>query len=143
MSVFTRTLLTTARNQRRLLLASLDWARPKDPPLSLGHASILAHLKKEKMSVVPKSWSVTAEHFDPEKVVQFALEHADSHTDFGIGAFVWNEKYIQYITNRLNQLKFPGRIILGGSQVSYTKSDLESYYPYVDIFIRGYAEHAL
>lgn len=40
---------------RKLLLPSLDWTRPKDPPMSLGHASILANLKKHQVPVVSKA----------------------------------------------------------------------------------------
>lgn len=34
-------------------------------------------------------------------------------------------------------------IILGGPQISYQDSDLESLYPEVDVFVRGYGEQAL
>ena len=128
---------------RRLLLISLDWTRPKDPPLSLGHASIVTHMKRLGRDVVPGSWSVTNPDFRTDDVLQFIMEHTQSHTDIGFGAFVWNEAYILEVISRLRQSQFPGRIILGGPQISYTKKNLESYYPGADIFVRGYAEQAL
>lgn len=36
-----------------------------------------------------------------------------------------------------------GKIIIGGPQISYLKSNLDKFYPDADIFIRGYAEQAL
>ena len=125
------------------MLISLDWTRPKDPPLSLGHASIVTHMKRLNLDVVPGSWSVTNPNFRIEQVLQFITENTRDQTDIGIGAFVWNESYVLQIISRLKQSQFPGRIILGGSQISYTKENLESYYPEADIFVRGYAEQAL
>ncbi len=55
----------------------------------------------------------------------------------------WNEKSIQSILNTLKKQNFPGKILLGGPQVSYVKKNLELFYPQVDIFLRGYAESAL
>lgn len=126
---------------RSLLLLSLDWTRPKDPPLSLGHASILANLLKYEIDVIDKSWSVNHTDFDANEIVEFIMCHAD--VDVALGAFVWNEFAIQHITKRLHYYRFPGRIILGGPQISYLKSGLEQMYPYVDIFVRGYAEFAM
>ena len=65
------------------------------------------------------------------------------NTDAAFGVFVWNEIEIQKIIKYLKSKKFPGRIILGGPQISYVKSNIEKYYLDGDIFIRGYAEDAL
>lgn len=128
---------------RRLSLISLDWARPKDPPLSLGHASILATLKERNVEVEAKAWSVNTKTFNVKDVVAHILEHNDARTDVGIGAFIWNEPYVQAIIKTLKQKEFLGRIILGGPQISYVKRGIEKYYPFGDVFIRGYAEEAL
>ena len=56
---------------------------------------------------------------------------------------MWNEKSIQTILNDLKKHQFPGRIILGGPQISYVKKGLEEFYPQADVFIRGYAENPL
>uniref|UniRef100_A0AC35GNA4 B12-binding domain-containing protein n=1 Tax=Panagrolaimus sp. PS1159 TaxID=55785 RepID=A0AC35GNA4_9BILA len=128
---------------KRLIMVALDWTRPKDPPMSLGHASILANLIKHGINVTEKSWSVNHENFEAEEVVDFVVANSSKDSDFGIGAFVWNEIYVQKIIKSLKNAKFPGKIIIGGPQISYLKSDLEKYYPEADIFIRGYAENAL
>jgi radical SAM superfamily enzyme YgiQ (UPF0313 family) len=131
---------------KRLILAALDWARPKDPPMSLGHASILANLKHHGVNVFEKSWSVNSSEFNINNVVEFALSHAKGKdTAFALGAFVWNEKHVQEILTRLRVKKFPGPIIVGGPQVSYVSdnNELEKYYPQADVFVRGYAEAAL
>lgn len=128
---------------RRLLLVALDHTRPKDPPLSLGHASILANLLKNKLDVQERSWAVNSEDFKPEQVVSHIMQNAHPDLDVALGGFVWNEHAIQYITQSLHKYKFPGRVILGGPQVSYLKIGLENIYPHVDTFIRGYAENAM
>lgn len=128
---------------RKLLLVALDWGRPKDPPMSLGHASILATLFAYGIDVYPKSWSVNSPEFNEQLVSTFILENATSPVDVAFGAFVWNEFYLQKILSTLKDNHFPGRIVLGGPQISYVKKDIEKYYPQADIFIRGYAEEAL
>ena len=128
---------------RRLLLIALDHARPKDPPLSLGHASILANLLKHKIDIKERSWAVNHADFNPEQVVSHIMQQAHPDLDVALGGFVWNEHAIQHITQALRKHNFPGRIILGGPQVSYLKAGLENFYPEVDTFIRGYAENAM
>lgn len=130
---------------RKLLLIALDWSRPKDPPISLGHASILTNLKRYNIPAMGKSWAVNTANFSPDKVVSYVMSKADINTDIALGAFVWNERAIQTIITSLKEEGFLGKIILGGPQVSYVKEDKElfSYYPKADIFIRGYGEEAL
>jgi len=129
--------------QKRLLLLAMDWTRPKDPPFSLGQASILANLKRHDISVIPKAWSVNRKDFKVETVYDFVMEHANENTDLALGTYVWHEPQTQSFLNALRRNHFPGRIILGGPQVSYVKRGLEKFYPQADIFIRGYAEEAL
>jgi radical SAM superfamily enzyme YgiQ (UPF0313 family) len=130
-------------NPRKLILPSLDWTRPKDPPMSLGQAAIIANLKRCNVTVYDQSLSVNHSNFKTQQVTDFVFKHASKETDFAIGSFVWNEKYIKEILAQLKEGNFAGRIILGGPQVSYVKRNIEKYYPEVDIFIRGYAEEAL
>lgn len=134
--------LHTSRDKLVILL-SFDWTRPKDPPASLGHASILANLKKHNINVIPLSYSVNDKDFSPERVYERIQAYANKNTDLALGAFVWNEPYIQKILALAKKNNFLGRIILGGPQVSYVKQGIEKYYPTADIFIRGYAEQAL
>ena len=64
--------------------------------------------------------------------------------DIGLGMFVWNDSPMKKIMKELKMSNmFSGRIILGGSQISYTKNEIENFYPHADVFIRGYAEEAL
>ena len=129
---------------RRVLLVSLDWSRPKDPPVSLGTASILANLSKHQTDTTHLSYNVNREDFHPDHVVEaiFAQKPLTS-TLLGMGAFVWNEHHTQDILTKLQQYGFPGKVLLGGPQVSYTSGKLEKYYPQVDVFCRGYAEDAV
>ena len=129
--------------RRKLTLISLDWTRPKDPPLSLGHASILTNLLSHGLEVDQNAWAVNKEKFRVQDVLDFVLDRAAPDMDVALGAFVWNEVHIQEIMEILKKEKYPGRIILGGPQISYVKKGIESYYPNADAFIRGYAEEAL
>ena len=61
-------------------------------------------------------------------------------SDVLIGAFVWNEPYVQHIMKRISPYK---NVVIGGPQVSYVGAgELEGYYPDAFAFIRGYAEQA-
>ena len=137
--------MTTRSHERNLLLISLDWTRPKDPPIALGHASILANLFRKRVPVIERAYGVNKPEFSTNSVVDFILQNANqtNATDLAIGAFVWNESVLQTILSRVRRGGFSGRIILGGPQISYVKNGIESYYPLADVFIRGYAEEAL
>jgi radical SAM superfamily enzyme YgiQ (UPF0313 family) len=128
---------------RKAVLLALDWTRPKDPPLSLGHASILTNLLMNNIQVKELSYSVNKTNFDLYEIVDKILRESDEDTDIGIGAYVWNERYIQIILKELRKRGFKGRIILGGPQISYLKDNHEKFYQEADVFIKGYAEEAM
>jgi radical SAM superfamily enzyme YgiQ (UPF0313 family) len=128
---------------KRVMLLALDYMKTKDPPISLGQSSILANLHQNQIDVLSKSYAVNLPSFQADQVTNYIMENADEHTDLAVGAYIWNEKSLQMILNDLKKNEFPGRIILGGPQISYTKNNLEKYYPQVDVFIRGYGETAL
>lgn len=135
--------ISTRSQDRNLLLISLDWTRPKDPPMALGHASILAKMRQKDFPVIERSYAVNKPEFSTNSVVEFILQNSKQNTDLAIGAFIWNENALQTILAQIRGEGFKGRIILGGPQVSYVKSGVDHYYPSADIFIRGYAEVAL
>ena len=129
---------------RNVLLLTLDWCRPKDPPVSLGTASILTNLVRNSITTSHLSYNVNDRSFQPEQVLEDVFaQRPDKRTLLGIGAFVWNECHVQYILTKLQEYGYPGRILLGGPQVSYTSDNLEDYYPQVDVFCRGYGEDAV
>lgn len=58
--------------------------------------------------------------------------------DVALGSFVWNEGHVYKISRILKERDFPGRLMLGGPQVSYAEAGmLELAYPFADVFIRG------
>lgn len=134
-----------SRINKQLILISLDWTRPKDPPMSLGHASILANLRSQKLPVLEKSYAVNKPEFSVDTVANFILDNcrSDKETDLAMGAYIWNESAVQSVISKIRNKGFNGRIILGGPQISYVKKGIEQYYPFADVFIRGYAEEAL
>ena len=74
---------------RRVVLVSLDWCRPKDPPLSLGAASILTSLRKAGIDTTPLSYNVNKACFQVEKVVDDVFaQRPNRNTLLGVGAFV-------------------------------------------------------
>jgi hypothetical protein len=78
---------------RKLLLVALDYTRPKDPPISLGQASIASYMKQNKIDFHESSWAVNSTTFNVDDVVSFIMQYNHSDIDVGIGAFVWNEKF--------------------------------------------------
>ena len=128
---------------RPLALVSLDWTRPKDPRVSLGHASLLAAVRAAGVAVAEFVYRIEDPRFDWRTVVADLDVARHPHRDIAFGAYVWNEHHLQRILPALRAGGFRGRVILGGPQVSYASGGLEALYPAVDIFIRGYGEQAL
>jgi radical SAM superfamily enzyme YgiQ (UPF0313 family) len=130
-------------SEKKVVFPALDWKRKKDPPISLAQNSILANLKRYNINVINKSWAVNDPSFNIDEVYKFVISHATKNTYLALGAYVWHEYHTQKLLHALKQNNFPGKVILGGPQISYVKSGVEKYYPDADIFIRGYAEEAL
>ena len=122
---------------RRLALLSLDYIRPKDPAIPLGIASIIANLNKYSIDHQSLFYNVRQD-IDPDEIVDDVM--STNATDVLIGAFIWNEPYVQHIMKKVSPYK---RVVIGGPQVSYVGAgELEAYYPEASAFIRGYAEEA-
>lgn len=127
------------------MLVALDWTRNKDPRVPLGHASLLAALRESGADVVSLAFALNAPETRFETVlsrISAALAELGP-ADLGIGAYVWNESYVQRLLPALRAAGYRGRIILGGPQVSYQRAGLEAIYPDADVFVRGYGEQAL
>ena len=98
----------------------------------------LATLQKNKIETVPLSRSVVDPNFQVDEVLEDIWKHGnDEDSHVALGAFVWNEQFVQDITKRLKERQFKGKILLGGPQISYAGKGLEKYYPFVDRFVRG------
>jgi radical SAM superfamily enzyme YgiQ (UPF0313 family) len=139
-------LRSRARAPRRLLLVALDWTRDKDPRVPLGHASLLANLRKYRVEVMDYAFSLNAPTFDPQQVCTAVVENARTRgapCDLAIGVYIWNERVVQSLLPRIRELGFRGRIILGGPQISYAQGSLEQLYPHADGFVRGPGEAAI
>ena len=158
----TTTLPAPQRQGRRPLLISFDHRRPKDPPMSLAVASIVANLQAHRMEygVVTTNVNAAAAATPGEAASDTSLtvagvvggvldtalgaEWARPDTDLWVGAFVWCEPHVQRLLADLRRHGFPGRVCVAGPQVSYAApGTLEQYYPHAHLFVRGYAEHAV
>jgi radical SAM superfamily enzyme YgiQ (UPF0313 family) len=132
---------------RTVVLIDLYWTRDKDPRVPLGHASLLASLRRvpgvtTHSIVVP----VNLASVDPDQLAERVLAAAagpPDAVDVAIGAYVWAEEILKDLLPILRRRGFRGRIILGGPQISYSGPGLEGLYPEADVFVRGYGETAL
>lgn len=129
----------------RVVLVSLDWLREKDPRRSLGHASILARLQEtEGVVATSLEFAVNSPDFSRERVLASVLAAIrDEQTFVAIGAYVWNERALQWLLGELRRSGFRGTIVLGGPQISYAPPGIDEKYPDADVFVRGYGEDAL
>jgi hypothetical protein len=130
-----------------LTLVSLDWTRDKDPRVPLGHASLLAALEDAAVAATGLSYPVNDEGFEPDDTLREIRRRIEPHNGaahtVGLGVYVWNEQYVQYLGQALRRLHPELRIVLGGPQISYSGPGLEERYPFADVFVRGYGEEAL
>lgn len=133
---------------RRFVIVALPWVQVSGDLAPLGHASLVAALKREsnleiRQVIQPISndeFSMTglANHVMAEVE---GLPHKD--VDVGVGVYVWNDKHVKGLLHSLRDRGFEGRIVLGGPQISYAGPGLEQIYPEANAFVRGYAEAAL
>jgi radical SAM superfamily enzyme YgiQ (UPF0313 family) len=132
---------------RRVILASIDWTRDKDPRIPLGHASIVAALRSAGVDVRAFSFAINHSGFNEERILEDILDSAwglkPEQVDVGLGVYVWNDRVVKSLLIALRRHGFRGRIILGGPQISYAGAGLEQFYPEADAFVRGYGEEAM
>ena len=134
--------------KRYIVLVALPWTRESDAPVPLGHASLLAALRRENgfdscQIVSPvNDDAFTAQGVLQQVMVEVAGMPCES-IDVAIGVYVWNDKYVKGILRGLRSGGFRGRIVLGGPQITYAGDGLEQIYPEADAFVRGQAEAAL
>jgi radical SAM superfamily enzyme YgiQ (UPF0313 family) len=137
----------TPEQKKRIVLLDLYWSRDKDPRVSLGHASLLAALKRDPNVDVRSLIFAVNEVQGLDNIAATIAEHLShdfaERIDLGIGAYIWNEDLIQKLLPRIRGMGFNGRIILGGPQISYAEGNLEKIYPLADVFVRGNGEEAL
>lgn len=136
-------------NPHHLILLDFPWMRDKDPRIPLGHASLLATLAQNPGITCHSIVRPMNDDFEfsPEAIwdeIQALIAlHEGSRVDVAIGAYVWAEEVLQGLLPKIRTQLPRGRIIMGGPQISYCSSGLESIYPECDIFIRGHGEIAL
>ncbi len=126
-----------------LILVSLDWLRSKDNKRTLGHSSLLAHCLKEGINVLPINSDVNSREFSKEELLDTILQNLNPHTVVGIGVYVWNESFVQWLLKQIRLRGFQNKIILGGPQISYSDIGIAALYPEADVFVRGYGEETL
>ena len=141
--------LSSPSDTRHVIVLDFPWMRDKDPRTPLGHASLLATLAQNQ-NLISNSFirPINGENrFSIEQAwneISGMIEETNGgNVDIAIGVYVWAEEVIQVLLPKIRDALSSGRIILGGPQISYLSSGLESLYPECDIFVRGYGEMAL
>lgn len=134
-------------SDRKVVLVDFYWTRDKDPRVPLGHASLLAALRRAGVTVESMAIAVNA-GVDVDAVADRIVAHTGGASgagdvDVAIGAYVWAERAVRGVLRGLRARGFAGRIIVGGPQISYAGAGLERLYPEADAFVRGYGEEAL
>lgn len=133
---------------RRIILIDFIWARDGDPRISLGHASLLAALRRNpNLDVYALTFSVNEAGAQLEQIARQVLALTaglpSADVDIAVGAYVWGEDILNALLPLLRKQGFHGRILLGGPQITYAGAGLEKIYPDADAFVRGYGEDAL
>lgn len=129
---------------RPVVLVSLDWLRPGDPPFGLGVASIASALRGAGAVVHVVSDAVNRPGFYCDAFfaeVSDAVHMAGPDALIGMAAFVWCEPEVQGLLAALGHLT---DTVLGGPQISYAAPGLlERLYPRAKYFVRGHGEAAM
>jgi hypothetical protein len=133
---------------RRFVMVAMPWTHEHDDLLPLGHASLVAALKRERnLDVHQFIHPVSDDEVSLDGLIEqiLAATRGMSHkdVDVGVGVYVWNDKHVKVLLRILRERGFEGRIVLGGPQISYADAGLEQIYPEANAFVRGYAESAL
>ena len=136
---------------KKLLILSFNLTREGENETPLSIASILAALKNDKgyvkdFDVIHKPLNLLQNNHLHYLNFEYYLEsYFYNQFDFiAISSFVWNEYLINPLINHLKLNGFTGKVILGGSQITYANRDvLKMEYPQADIFISNYAEKSL
>lgn len=147
MSAHSAEVVSSWQRARRVILVSIDWTRDKDPRVPLGHASIVAALRRAGVEVRAFSFAINGADFSEQRILEAILGSArgleSAQVDVGIGVYVWNDGVVKRLLATLRRRVFQGRIVLGGPQISYAGAGLERLYPEADAFVRGYGEEAM
>ncbi|QDE91264.1 hypothetical protein BHS06_21055 [Myxococcus xanthus] len=107
---------------RRIILVSIDWTRDKGPRLPLGHASIVAALRKAGADVRAFSFAISLVGFNEEFILRGILDSAKGRkpeqVDVSLGVFIWNDHVAKRLLVAIRRKGFQGRIVSGGPQIS-------------------------
>lgn len=124
---------------RPVVLVSLDWIRPGDPPFGLGTASVASSLRSIGSDVTIVTDAVNRPGFSaPDFIsdVTDTLKKAGSEALVGVGAYVWCEPEVQTLIGTVDS---KADVVLGGPKISFVPAgQLEEIYPRVRYFVRGH-----
>lgn len=129
-----------------IVLVDFYWTRDKDPRVPLGHASLLAELRRAGVPTTPIVYPVNRELPDTDQIVRRLLDEIQRlgpNTDLAIGVYVWSEDVVTALLKNIRNRGYRGRIILGGPQISWAEPGVDRLYPEADVFVRGCGEEAL
>ena len=133
------------RTSRSVALIALDWTRPHDPRVPLGHASIEANLRAHAIPTTPLVYSASALATPTVLAERIVADVLRADTDIvGIGAYVWNVSVVRDVINGLRARGSRASVVIGGPEVTYAPVDeLVDRFVGADFFVRGAGEEAL
>jgi len=126
-----------------VVLFSLNWYREKDPRIPLGMAFIASY--------VERTLKFTSDHgidfiqLDVRKNVSRKVHEilVQDPDILGIGVFCWNIEIVKKVLRSLRTHGFQGKIVLGGSEITYCITNPVSEFPEADYFVKGDGEQAM
>ena len=131
---------------RTVILVDMPWGRDKDPRIPLGHASLLAALRRAGVETRSVVAPVNAVDFSVAEVLRRICTAAQWTSDerlvIALGAYVWNEPAVQSLLRGLAGTHPEARLVVGGPQVTFA-DDATDLYPSADCIVRGAAEDVL
>lgn len=140
---------------RDIVLVSFDYLKSDYDFRSYSISSILASLKKHKISSSHYCINinqVSEERLLKEKDIEDCMkEKIDDVVDYlmkfkfiSIGVARWSKNYVKYLISRLKNKNYSGKIICGSYEITATDDkNLVEKFGDADFFIKGYAEKPL
>lgn len=135
----------------QLLIISFDLVKDGECQ-SYAIGSLLSSLKSNKNYC--NKFDVTWHPFNLFSIENFDLNYClksdlfklnlTKFTHIAISCYVWSNKIVNSLIDKLFEHGFRGKIILGGYEISYSNNnELKNLYPKANYLIKGYAESSL
>jgi len=134
---------------KKALIVSFDLPKKGETSPSLSIASLIAYAKADirygnEFCIEHVSFNMSDDHNKPlSYFMEKILDKCMQCNTIMLSAYIWSEYLVVAILEKLREIGYPGKIVLGGYQIIGRKEALNHEYPECDIFICGYGENSL